>query len=165
MSHQKLPAEHWPVLDPLTVLRCPPSSSAGLLEMAHESDPLMWLPSISGSSPPVLPETLRVPLIVSPPSSMPPVLLEIVSVPVMVLSAHAGVPSSPPSPIITKPVVPNTVTLPLMVEPQKRMAAAPLELIPPLTLAPFKNSAPPELTLIPPLTFPLMQMDWPEVTV
>ena len=52
-----------------------------------------------------------------------------------------------------------------MVEPQKRMAAAPLEVIPPLTLAPFKNSAPPDWTLIPPVTLPLMQMDWPELTV
>jgi hypothetical protein len=56
---------------------------------------------------------------------MPPVLAAKVRGPEMVLGEHAMSGSSPPSPMSTKPDVVETLTGPVMVLPQIRMAAAP----------------------------------------
>jgi hypothetical protein len=68
---------------------------------------------------------------------------------------------------MTKPVVDEAETEPVMVAPQSHSAVAPVELTEALTVAPLTDSAPPEFTVTGPVTFPgaVTQIDWPEVTV
>jgi hypothetical protein len=145
---------------------------AGLLP-EQDSPPPMLLPSISGAAScqygpvPVFPVKLADPVIVLPATSKPPVLPPSDTLDLTLLPAQAGWPSSPPSPIITKPVVAETDTEPVMVAPQNHRAVAPVELSEALTVAPLTDSAPPEFTVTGPVTLPgaVTQTDWPEATV
>lgn len=95
-----------------------------------------------------MPVRVTVPEIVLPESSAPAVEPETVSGPMVVLAPQAGEMSSPPSPITTAPVLPETLTRPDTCAAQMRRPVLPLELMVPVTLPPEMARAPPGLTPI-----------------
>src|SRR5579875_3682918 len=155
---------HWPERDPLPLLGWPPSLREARLPV-QDRPPVKVLPCTSWTEVdvgPLLLWTVIPPVTLVPTIWTPPVLLLTVSPPLKLLPAQEEL-----APSTTGPVVPVIVLWPLVLAPQKVIAAAPLELRPPVILPPVTASTPPEVTVTPPVALPplAIRTAWPFPTV